>query len=203
MNPTLQTAIPHGAFHPSHSKNRRNGKIARLPKPTRDMINRMLDDGLPAVVIIDELGEAGHGLNPQNLTNWVQGGYQDYLKEQQSIERAKAQMEFAIELLSETGDTDPDQIHRATNLVAAHQLFDAIFQHGGQAVRQMLKDKPQTYFTVINTLCSLSNSALRVERNRLNGKTLPPSSSISPNLSLSSGEPPQTPLPDFPQAKSR
>ncbi len=36
---------------------RRNGKIARLPKTARDMLNRMLDDGLPARVIIDELGD--------------------------------------------------------------------------------------------------------------------------------------------------
>ena len=56
---------------------RRNGKIARLPKETRDMINHMIDDGLPARVIIDELGETGRGLNAQNITNWVQGGYQD------------------------------------------------------------------------------------------------------------------------------
>jgi len=48
---------------------RRNGKIARLPKATRDLINRMLDDGLPYHVILDELGETGEGINAQNLTN--------------------------------------------------------------------------------------------------------------------------------------
>ena len=66
---------------------RRNGKIARLPKEIRDILNRMLDDGLPYRVIIDELGEAGEGLNAQNITNWVQGGYQDYLKNQHAIAR--------------------------------------------------------------------------------------------------------------------
>src|SRR5207237_2124272 len=69
---------------------RRNGKIARLPKETRDMLNRMLNDGLPYRVIIDELGEAGEGLNAQNITNWAQGGFQDYLKNQPAIARTKS-----------------------------------------------------------------------------------------------------------------
>src|SRR6266481_5055875 len=99
-------------------ESRRNGKIARLPKQVRDMINRMLDDGLPYPVIIDELGEAGEGLNAQNLTNWVQGGYQDYLKNQDAIDHAKAQMEFASDLLCEMPDADPMLMHRACNLVA-------------------------------------------------------------------------------------
>src|SRR5436190_10705412 len=84
---------------------RRNGKIARLPKETRDMLNRMLDDGLPYHVIIDELGEAGEGLNTQNLTNWKQGGYQEWVKNQELIARARAQTELAIDLLRETDGT--------------------------------------------------------------------------------------------------
>src|SRR6266436_9802585 len=83
-------------------ESRRNGKIARLPKETRDMINRMLDDGIPYHIIIDELGEAGEGLNTQNLTNWKQGGYQEWVKNQELIERTRAQTEHAIDLLRET-----------------------------------------------------------------------------------------------------
>ena len=52
-------------------------RIDRLPKETRDMINLMLDDGLPYHILIEELGEAGQGLKPQNLTDWVQGRYQE------------------------------------------------------------------------------------------------------------------------------
>jgi hypothetical protein len=102
---------------------RRKGKIARLPKATRDMINHMLDDGLPYPVIIEELGEAGEGLNTQNLTNWKQGGYQDWVKNQQLIERAKVQVESATELLSEIGHVDVKTIYDACNHVAAAQLF--------------------------------------------------------------------------------
>src|SRR5207247_11247855 len=54
-------------------------KIDRLPNATRDMINLMLDDGLPYRIIIDELAEAGRGLTPQSLTQWLTSGYDDYL----------------------------------------------------------------------------------------------------------------------------
>ncbi len=146
---------------------RRNGKIARLPKETRDMLNHMLDDGLPYRVIIDELGEAGEGLNTQNITNWVQGGYQDYLKHQDTIDRAKAQVELAIDLLKEIGDTDIAQVRRACNYVAALQLLQAMRDHGDDILGKMLRDKPAKYLNVVHALCHQSNSAVKMEKFRL------------------------------------
>src|SRR6266567_9243009 len=70
MTETILQSYPQVRGLDPTSSSRRNGKIARLPKTNRDMINKMLDDGLPYHVIIDELGEAGEGLNTQNLTNW-------------------------------------------------------------------------------------------------------------------------------------
>src|SRR5438445_488283 len=64
-------------------------KISRLPKPTRDMINLMLEDRLPYKVIIDELAESGRGITPQSLIKWLQSGYEDYLKNRENIEEAK------------------------------------------------------------------------------------------------------------------
>src|SRR5262249_44278579 len=59
-------------------------KIERLPKATRDMINLMLDDGLPYRVIVDELADTGRGLTPQSLTRWLKSDYEDYLKNRES-----------------------------------------------------------------------------------------------------------------------
>ncbi|HWV98617.1 MAG TPA: hypothetical protein VNZ64_02880 [Candidatus Acidoferrum sp.] len=168
---------------------RRNGKIARLPKETRDMLNHMLDDGLPARVIIDELGEAGRGLNPQNITNWVQGGYQDYLKHQDAIDRAKAQVELAIDLLREIGDADIAQVRRACNYVAALQLFQTLRDHGDETLKNMFQANPGKYLNVIHTLCHQSDSSLKVEKHRLTQELLaarttppaPPSSQIKVN----------------------
>ncbi|HWW03552.1 MAG TPA: hypothetical protein VNZ64_27865 [Candidatus Acidoferrum sp.] len=168
---------------------RRNGKIARLPKETRDMLNHMLDDGLPYHIIIDELGEPGRGLNTQNITNWVQGGYQDYLKHQDAIDRAKVQVELAIDLLREIGDADIAQVRRACNYVAALQLFQTIREHGDETLKNMLQANPGKYLNVIHTLCHQSNASLKVEKHRLTQELLaarttppaPPSSQIKVN----------------------
>ncbi|HWX18686.1 MAG TPA: hypothetical protein VN578_02155 [Candidatus Binatia bacterium] len=166
---------------------RRNGKIARLPKETRDMLNHMLDDGLPYRVIIDELGDAGEGLNTQNITNWVKGGYQDYLKHQDAIDRAKAQVELAIDLLREIGDTDIAHVRRACNYVAALQLLEAMREHGDDALKNMFQATPAKYLQVVHALCHMSNSAVKVEKHRLSQELLAartslpaPSSQIKP-----------------------
>jgi hypothetical protein len=172
--PSLDTATHALALQlrPCQPSSRRNGKIARLPKQTRDIINRMLDDGLPARVIIDELGEAGAGLNAQNLTNWVQGGYQDYLKAQEAIARAKAQMEFATDLLAETGDVDPLTIHRACDLVAGLQLFYALREYGDEALKKILQGNPAKYLTVLNTVATMANSSVKLEQHRFKKEAL-------------------------------
>src|ERR1051326_5212668 len=61
---------------------KRNGKIAKLPKATRDKVNLWLDDGLTYPQIIENLGEEGKDLNPDHLSQWYKGGYQDYLRQQ-------------------------------------------------------------------------------------------------------------------------
>jgi hypothetical protein len=140
-----------------------SANIARLPKETRDMINVMLDDGLPYHILLEELGEGGQKLTPQSLTDWVQGRYQDYLKNREVVEETKSQIEFATDLIRELGDTDPSVIYRACAVVAAHQIFNAIREYGDEALREALQTKPSTYFNLINSLCNLSDAGIKRE----------------------------------------
>ena len=166
------------------SANRRNGKIARLPKSTRDMINRMLDDGLPYQVIIEEIHDSTDpalqcSISLQNLTNWKQGGYQDWLKDQRVIERTRVQMEFAADLLEAAGP-DPGLIHQACNLVAALQMFTAILEHGDEALRLILMNKPAAYLSLLNTICNISDSGLKIDKHRaeMSGRAAEPGSPL-------------------------
>jgi hypothetical protein len=161
---TLESFPQVRALNPPPST-RRNGKIARLPKQTRDMLNRMLDDGLPYRIIIDELGEAGEGLNLQNLTNWKQGGYQDWVKNQELIEQTRFRIEHAIDLLRETdGTANVAKVIEACHLVGATQLMDALMDHGDDAIKKMLKDKPERYISILNLVCRLAGSGLRYDK---------------------------------------
>jgi hypothetical protein len=76
----------------------RNGKIARLPKAVREELNRRLCDGepgnqlvawlnaLPEVqrIVATEFG--GRAVREQNLSEWKQGGYADWLRQQEALE---------------------------------------------------------------------------------------------------------------------
>jgi hypothetical protein len=133
------------------------------------MINRMLDDGIPYHVIIDELGGVGEGLNTQNLTNWKQGGYQEWVKNQELIERTRAQTEHAINLLGETdGTAHSAKVVEACHTVGATQLMDALLEYGNDTLKKMVADKPETYIRILNVVCRLADSGLRCdEYNRL------------------------------------
>src|SRR5437867_11268846 len=114
MNTTQTPPIdPTSTPPPTQDSAQLTAKIERLPKATRDMINLMLDDRLPYRVIIDELAEAGRGLTPQSITEWLKSGYEDYLKNREKIEEAKTQAEFAADLLRELGEIDASTIQRA------------------------------------------------------------------------------------------
>jgi len=170
--PTIETTSPplgtSSSPAPETSRaDRLKGNIARLPKEVRDMINVMIEDGLPHHVLIDELGEAGEGLDPRNLADWVQGRYQDYLKNRQDIEHAKTQMEFATDLLRELGDTDPSLIYRACSVLVAHQMFNAIREYGDEALRDMLGANPANYLRMLNAFCNMTDSTLTLEEHRI------------------------------------
>jgi hypothetical protein len=131
------------------------------------MLNVMLDDSLPYHVILDEMGEAAHGLTAGSLAQWVKAGYADYLKERQTIEDVKTQSEFAADLLRELGNVDPSVIHRACLVVANLQLFRVISESGDQALEDMLRANPGSYLTLLNTLCNLTQSSINLDKHHV------------------------------------
>jgi hypothetical protein len=76
---------------PRHHHRWHNGKIARLPEPTREHINVMLRDGFRYRAIIQALGPPGgpflpYPISEMNMSNWFRGGHQDWLRHQQYLQ---------------------------------------------------------------------------------------------------------------------
>ncbi len=93
----------------------RNGKIARLPKAIRDRLNQQIHDGVPGKDLVRWL----NGMNEvvdilvqhfnatrvteQNLSEWKQGGYQDWLKHQERREWVRRLSDEAEDVTEDAG----------------------------------------------------------------------------------------------------
>jgi hypothetical protein len=99
----------------------RNGKIARLPRTLREELNRRLRDGEPGKQLVAWLNShpktqtvvkrqfGGRAINEQNLSEWKQGGYPEWLAHQETLERIRDFAANAVELTALTRDLS-DQI---------------------------------------------------------------------------------------------
>ena len=143
----------------------RTDKIARLPKPLRDSINEMLDEGLPYKEIIQRLGDHGKHLNKQNISRWKQGPYQEYLKGQDFNEFTRHQMEFAAELLPEMPENSR-QLQEACNRIAALQVFNALLRQGAALVTNTLQLQPENFYKLANTIYKISSAELDLAKHR-------------------------------------
>ena len=101
----------------------RKGKIARLPRHIRHKLNRRLDDGEQGTELVkwlntlDEVKKilardfAGRPINEQNLTEWKQGGFLDWRREQETCDRIRRLVEFSDDLDDATDEQSiPDRL---------------------------------------------------------------------------------------------
>jgi hypothetical protein len=96
----------------------RHGKIARLPNDIREELNQRLFNGAmgpellawlnqqPAVNEVSSQFFNGAPVNPQNLSDWRRGGYQDWLRHQERELRIQRIAEQGVSLKQQEGDED-------------------------------------------------------------------------------------------------
>lgn len=107
----------------SERTHQRQGKIARLPAHIREQVNMRLNDGEPHRKIIDwlhdqpavlaVLGEyfGGRDIRPNNLSEWVAGGYQDWLDDVSRIRDTRNLADYAAKLTKAGGGDISDGAH--------------------------------------------------------------------------------------------
>lgn len=109
----------------------RNGKIARLPRSVQEELNRRLDNheqGKELVAWLNSLPEVnailardfdGKPIREQNLSEWKQGGYQDW---QQQQERRELFQQLQVEAGDLTSIMGEEQFNRHFNLLLKTNL---------------------------------------------------------------------------------
>lgn len=140
----------------------RTGKIARASYEVRKHVNELLRDGATAKAVISFLEGAGiNGVNEQNVTNWRDGGYQDFLKEQSRLDEMQFKREFAMEIVRQNQGS---QLQEATLHLAASQLYEALTDYDIGNLKTLLAEKPENYAAIVNSLAKLSKGALEVDK---------------------------------------
>ena len=93
----------------------RNGKIARMPYGIREALNRRLRDGKSGPAVLKWLNEQeeclevlddefeSRPITKQNLSEWKQGGYMDWVRKEETRERVHVLMEKADDLERDAG----------------------------------------------------------------------------------------------------
>ena len=139
---------------------RRNGLVARLPKPQRDMVNRMLLNSVPYKNIAAALDNLGFTLSERNISNWATGSFLDW----------RLQNEHALStLLDQDHLTDHLRRDDATDLAevglqaAATRLSQLLLR---QSAADDLENRLPSFALLVGLLCRLTREINTLQNQR-------------------------------------
>jgi hypothetical protein len=139
----------------------RNGKIARLPKLERDMVNKLLHNHVPYSEIVWALDERYITVTERNISNWrTRGGYKEWCAEQENQLRLAHLQDHLTDYLRKH---DAQQLPEVGLQVASTQLTSLLMNP--QTAAPLLAD-PNKYSRVVEALdkCSVRLSEMQKER---------------------------------------
>jgi hypothetical protein len=140
---------------------RRNGKVARLPKAVRDQINQMILDGVPYLDLIQRLGPAGQGLTESNLSNWKLGGYLDALREIQLTETLQAKHELAQSIVARSAQANG--AGQAVLQIIAANLCQFLAETDPAALRESLLSDADKFTRFVNSMVRLAEGGIKCD----------------------------------------
>jgi hypothetical protein len=143
---------------------RSKGKIARLPKGTRDEINFMIRDGVPYPAIIEKLKERAQpewlSISEQNLSNWKNGGHQHWLREQEWREDMRREWDEALAFATADDQTRLEQITLKIAALRLYQFFKSIEPAVFVAAA---REKPEFFARLFSALPRMMRECLRLQ----------------------------------------
>ena len=139
----------------------RNGKVARLPKLERDMVNKLLHNHVPYSKIVWALAERGITVTERNISNWrTRGGYKEWCAEQENQLRLSHLQDHLTDYLRKH---DAQQLPEVGLQVASTQLTSLLMNP--KTAAPLLAD-PTKYARIVESLdkCSVRLAELQKDR---------------------------------------
>lgn len=145
---------------------RRTGKIARLPHSVRTLVNEMIRDGRPYRDIIAWL-KKDHGVEVEdkNLSNWRIGGHEDWLKEQERLQKYRLRAEVSIDIAKLAAETGTS-LHEANLMVGASQINELLEEVDLEKLKEKCKDDPEAYVQLLTVSARMAKPALEAKKYR-------------------------------------
>ena len=153
----IEVTSPPARFQ--YCKSRRKGHVACLPKAQRDMVNRMLSNGLAYKNIIHALSECGFSLTEKNISNWANGGYLEWQAEQEFILQHHFEQDHLLDYLRREDATELPEVGLQAAATRISQLLL-------QKTPDQFASRPEVYARLVNTLCSVTREIAALQKQR-------------------------------------
>lgn len=143
-------------------------KIAKLPKPLRDLINSMLDDAMPAHEIIARLQASTdpplpYPIYEKNIYRWRNTGYRRYLAQQERLALVQANREGAGDLIA---SDDLTTLPEATLQIVASQYYELLADFSPETLKEKLSEDPLKYTRILNVFARLVREIVHLRKFR-------------------------------------
>jgi hypothetical protein len=164
-SPTKPTPQPlsHPLPDPNRSARRRFGKIARLPRELRELLNIMLRDGAAYSRIAEKLAEHGHRITIDNLSRWHSGGYKEWVEDQAWLEEMRVRLDFANDIVHQKNGA---AIDAASLRIAVTQMYTFLTRFDPAALTAQVANNAGAYPRILNALCKLTEAGIKCEHHR-------------------------------------
>ncbi len=160
LAPTIIDAKPVPATAQRH-KARRTGRVACLPKIQRDMVNRMLSNGVPYKNIVAALDEGGFFVTERNISSWATGGHLEWRFEQDLVLQNRLVQDHLVDHLRRD---DASELPEVGLQAAATRISQILLQK--TACAQDVEPHLGTFSQMVDVLCRLNREIGILQKQR-------------------------------------
>src|SRR2546428_7161958 len=144
-----------------HHKARRTGRIACLPKIPRDMVNRMLSNGVPYKNIVAALDEGGFPVTERNISSWATGGHLERRFEQDLVLQNRLDQDQLVDHLRRD---DASELPEVGLQAAATRISQILVQKTACAAD--VEANIGTFSEMVDVLCRLNREIAIMQKQR-------------------------------------